>query len=174
MHITGPELDLVPSAVAVVAIIAGWLGIKSTSHGQLVLSRETYERDRLTETYLDMLKGVHLRNAQLDDTYTRQIMEPSRTPTASQFDPTTADETLFAARLAAYASPEVDKLWEDFVKGTTEFDNLVREIRSSMAVRPADLQGTDRQRIEDAFDQWRQLREDLKDQVRRELRKPAR
>jgi hypothetical protein len=173
MHITGSEVDLVPSAVAAVAIIAGWLGVKSTSHGQLKLARESYERDRLTETYLDMLKGVHLRNAQIDDTYSRQIGEPSRTPKASEFDPTTDDETLFAARLAAYASPKVDKLWGDFALRTTEFDNLMRELRSR-GIRPAELQGAERQRIEGAFDQWRQLREDLKGQVRRELRKPAR
>jgi uncharacterized protein YukE len=164
----------VPSAVAAVAIIGGYLGVRSANRGQLRLSREAYQRDRLTETYLDMLKGVHLRNAQLTDSYSRPIGAPSRTPKASEFDPTTADETLFAARLAAYASPEVDQMWGDFAKRTTEFDNLMNELRRATGTPPAELQGAQGQRIGDTFDQWRQLREDLKRQIRRELRKPVR
>jgi uncharacterized protein YukE len=174
MHVTASELDLVPSAVAAIAIIGGYLGVRSASRGQLRLSREAYQRDRLTETYLDVLKGVHLRNAQLTDSYSRPIGAPSHTPKASEFDPTTADETLFAARLAAYASPEVDQMWGDFAKRTTEFDNLMNMFRAATGTPPAEFHGAQRQEIDGTFDRWRQLREDLKHQIRRELHKTAR
>ncbi len=97
MHVTASELDVLPSAVAVIAIIGGYLGVSSANRNQQRLTQATYHRDRLTETYIDLLKGVHLRNAQLDNTYTRPIGEASHTPKKSQFDPTTDDETLFAA-----------------------------------------------------------------------------
>jgi hypothetical protein len=173
MHLTPTELDVLPNIVAAIAIIGGYIGVRSANRSQLRLSHETYQRDRLTETYLDMLKGVHLRDAQLDDSYYRPMAKPSRTPQVSEFDPTTDDETLFAARLLAYASPEIDELWGKFAHSTTEFDNLLIALRQSTGVAPADLKGDERRRIEGMFDQWRQIRDDLKEEIRKELRKPA-
>lgn len=142
MHVTATELDVLPSTVAVIAIIGAYLGVSSANRNQQRLTQATYHRDRLTETYIDLLKGVHLRNAQLDDTYTRPIGEASRTPKKSQFDPTTDDETLFAARLMAYASPKVDKLWGEFAHLTTDFDNHMIALRISTGVPPAAVNGT--------------------------------
>ena len=104
MHITATELDVLPSAVA---IISAYLGKPRTTAARA-------NDLRPGSTYIDLLRGVHLRNAQLDDTYTRPIDRAPRTPTKSQFDSTIHDETLFAAILMAYASPKVNKLWGEF------------------------------------------------------------
>jgi hypothetical protein len=128
-----------------------------------------YRRDRLTETYIDLLKGVHLRNAQLDDSYARPMGKAPRTPTTSEFEPTTDDETMFAARLMAYASPKVDEIWGEFAQLTTEFDNYMIGLRGSASIPPAEVDGDAWQRLEDKFDKWRQRRDELKAQIRREL-----
>jgi hypothetical protein len=54
-----------PSAVAALAIIGGYLDVSSSNRNQRRLAREAYQRARRTKTYLDLLKGVHLPNAQL-------------------------------------------------------------------------------------------------------------
>jgi hypothetical protein len=103
VHITNAELDVLPSAVAALAIVGAYLGVRSANRSQVRLTRGTYDRDRLTETYIDLFKGVHNRNAQLDDTYMRPINQTARTPTRAEFDFTSDHEALFGARLLAYA-----------------------------------------------------------------------
>jgi hypothetical protein len=169
VHITATELEVMPSAVAAIAIIGAYFGVRSASRSQVRLAQLTNNRDRLTETYIDLLRGVHLRNAQLDDTYSRPIHKASRTPTRSEFDPTTDDETLFAARLMAYASPKVDKLWGEFALRTVEFDNYMIDLRKSAGVPPVEIKGVDRITLEDKFDKWRQCGDKLKACVRHEL-----
>lgn len=170
MHITTTEIDVLPSAVAAIAIIGAYLNIRSTSRSQVRLARGTYDRDRLTETYIDLLKGVHFRNAQLDDTYSRPMGKASRTPTKSDFDPTTDDEALFAARLMAYASTKVDKLWGEFAQLTTTFDNYMIALRGAAGCPPAEVQGARRRELEEMFDKWRKMRDELRDLIRQELR----
>lgn len=169
MHITSTELDVLPSAVAALAIIGAYLGVHSTNRGQLELARGAYDRDRHAETYIDLLKGVHFRNAQLDDTYSRPINKAPRTPTRSEFDPTSGDEPLFTARLMAYASTEVDTLWGEFTSITTEFDDYMIALRASTGVPPVELSGVAKENLEKNFQAWRAKREELKAAVRREL-----
>jgi hypothetical protein len=168
--LTRTELNVLPDAIAIIAVVAGYLGVRSANRGQASLARESYRRDRLTETYLDLLKGVHLRNAQLDDSYRRPIGKPSRTPT--ELDPTTDDETRFGARLMAYASPEVDQQWGDFALLTTRLDNMLIDARNAFGLPPADLTGAVRQPVETMFDEWNGARDRLQALVRSELRDP--
>ncbi len=169
MHVTTTELDALPSVVAAIAIIGAYFGVSSANRNQLRLARVIYRRERLTETYIDLLKGVHLRNAQLDDSYARPSGQAPRTPTKSEFDPTTSDETLFAARLMAYASPEVDKLWGEFAKLTTDFDDYMIALRKSTNIPPIEIDGVARQQLENMFDKWRQRRDELNAMIRHEL-----
>jgi hypothetical protein len=170
VHITTTELDILPSAVAAIAIIGTYLSVNSTNRSQSRLARGSYQRDRLTETYIDLLKGVHHRNAQLDDTYSRPMNRAARTPTKSEVDLTSDDETLFAARLMAYASPRVNRLWGKFALHTTEFDNYMIGLRASAGVPPAEVDGTRRQELERRFEEWRERRDELTALVRHELR----
>ena len=170
MHLTTTEIEILPSAVAAIAIIGGYLGVRSANRSQLRLARDGYERDRLTETYLTILKGVHLRNAQLDDSYARPMDKPPRTPTEN--DPTTDNEVLFGAQLLAYASPEVDELWGKFALLTTEFDNLLIRLRRDLGMPPKDLKGPNaRQAMDTTFDKWVAMRDELKTRIRDELRR---
>jgi hypothetical protein len=170
VHITTTELDILPSTVAIIAVIGAYLNIRSANRSQARIARGAYDRDRLTETYIDLLKGVHFRNAQLDDTYSRPMGQAQRAPTKSDFDPTTGDEVLFAARLMAYASPEVDKLWGEFAKRTLEFDNYMVVLRGTAGCPPAELKGAARKKLEETFDKWRERRDELTALIRRELR----
>jgi uncharacterized protein YukE len=170
VHITTAELDALPSAVAALAIVGAYLGVHSTNRSQVRLARGTYDRDRRAETYIDLLKGVQHRNAQLDDTYTRQINQKPRTPTRAEIDFTSDVEVLFAARLMAYASPEVDKLWGEFALATTDLDNYMIALREKTGLRPVDWTGDLRQQLEQNFEIWKSKREELQDAVRRELR----
>lgn len=170
MHITTTELGIAPSVVATVAIIGAYLNVRSTNRSQARLTHESYDRDRLTETYIDLLKGIHFRNAQLDDTYSRPINAPARTPTRSEFDPTTDNEALFVARLMAYASPKVDNLWGEFAKLTTEFDNYMITLRQAMRCPPEQVQGSSRKELHEMFNNWHEKRDELKNLIRSELR----
>jgi hypothetical protein len=170
VHITTAELEILPSAVAAIAIIGAYLNVRSANRSQARLARGIYERDRMAETYIDLLKGAHFRNAQLDDTYSRPMNKAPRTPTKSNFDPTTNDEALFAARLMAYASPEVDTLWGEFAKLTTAFDNYMITLRGTIGCPPEQLQGAGRKELANKFDEWVKKRNELKDLIRRELR----
>jgi hypothetical protein len=171
MHLTYSELNLLPTVVALVAIISGYLGVASANRNNARLAREAYERERLTETYLDLLKGVHLRNAQLDDSYKRPLGKPPRTP--AETDPTAEDEAVFGARLMAYASAEVDRLWGEFATLTSKVDDLLIATRQATGLAPIDVQGPARQPMDGMFAEWKQKRDELQAQIRSELRKPA-
>jgi hypothetical protein len=170
VHITTNELDTLPSVVAAIAIIGAFLGVSSTNRSQSRLARGSYERDRLAETYIDLLKGVHHRNAQLDDTYGRPINKAPRTPAKYEVDLTSNDETLFGARLMAYASPKINELWGEFALLTTEFDNYMIGLRTSTGVPPAELGGARRQELEKKFGGWRRMRDELTTLIRHELK----
>lgn len=170
MHITATELDIVPSVVAVIAIVGTYLGVNSTNRSQLRLAQGSCQRDRLAETYIDLLKGVHNRNAQLDDTYSRPMNRAPRTPTKSEVDLTSDEETLFAARLTAYASPKVNRLWGEFALHAVEFDNYMISLRASTGVPPSEVEGDRRQELEKRFEEWRRGRDELTTLIRRELR----
>ena len=170
MHLTPTELNVLPDVIALVAVIGGYLGVTSAHWNNARLTREAYRRDRLTETYLDLLKGVHVRNAELDESYRRPLGKPPRTSTEA--DPT-ADEALFGAQLMAYASPEVDRLWNQFAAITTEFDMLLNTVRQANGTAPIDMQGYARRDVEDMYETWKRSRDELQAKIRSELRKPA-
>jgi len=171
MHLTHTELNLLPDLVAFVAVIGGYLGVAAANRNSARLAREAYGRERLTETYLDLLKGVHLRNAQLDDSYTRPLGKPPRTP--AETDPTTEDEAIFGARLMAYASAEVDRLWGEFAALTSKFDELLIATRQATGLAPIDVHSPARLPVDEMFGEWKQKRDELQAHVRSELRRPA-
>ena len=42
MHLASSELNILPSAVATIAIVSGYLGVGSAKRGQLRLAQESY------------------------------------------------------------------------------------------------------------------------------------
>jgi hypothetical protein len=169
MHLTQTELNLLPDVIALVAVMGGCLGVVSSNRNAMRLARGAFWQERLTETYLDLLKGVHARNAQLDDSYTRPLGKPPRTPTEA--DPTAGDEAVFGARLLAYASAEVDRMWGEFAALATKFDNLLIATRQATGLAPIDVHGSARQPVEEMYNEWKRARDELQARIRSELRR---
>ena len=155
------------------AIVAGYLGVRSSNRSQLMLTREEYLRDRLTETYLGLLQGVHLRGAQLEEARDVPLDQPLRTPMKADFDPTADREVMSAARLLAYASPEVEELWRAFTIETHAFDGTLHMLRQVLGKPPGEIRDpVVEQQIAGHYQRWIQARSDLQERIRAELWRP--
>jgi hypothetical protein len=119
------------AATIIAAVISGIITSRITKKN----AELKYKRDRLDETYRQLLGGVHLREAQIQNSLERECDAPSPTA-ASQYDPTTADETEFGARMLLYASPEVKQLWQSFVQETATLDTFLDAIRQTARMAP--------------------------------------
>jgi hypothetical protein len=70
-------MPITANVVAVVAIIAGLAGVWLTNRSQRALIHDRYLRDHRTETYLQLLKAVHIRQLMADEAFTLPQGQPS-------------------------------------------------------------------------------------------------
>ena len=169
MHLTQTELIILANVIALVAVIGGCLSVVSSNRNAVRIARGAFWQERVTETYLDLLKGVHARGVQLDDSYTRPLGKPPRA--TAEADPTAEDEAVFGARMLAYASPDVERLWGDFALLASKFDSLLIATRQATGLAPIDVQGSARQPVEELYSEWKRARDELQARIRSELRR---
>ena len=65
MHLTSYEIQLIPSVVAALAIVGGYLGITSANRNARLLASEQYLQKRRTKAYLRLLANVNYYESQL-------------------------------------------------------------------------------------------------------------
>jgi hypothetical protein len=168
VHLTGHELILVPSAVAAVAIVGGYAGVRSANSNQRAVIREQYVRDHLTETYLLVLRAVHFRGVLVDEHYRMPPGGTSVLPT--RVNQATAEEAEFGARLLAHASQEVYDLWYAYCRQTDELIRFLDGLRQEYHTVPAAIPGMEeRADAVEANRLWQKAREDLVNRIRQEL-----
>lgn len=140
MRLTGNELAIASSAVAAIAVIVGHLNVRTTNQSQLRLAHDEYKRDRLTDTYLQLLERVHLRASMIHSSLNRSNEDQAPLPKA--IDPTTEKATTFRSRMAAYASPAVEEMWLDFAKETRDFNSYLLSLWNIYEMPPIEIEIT--------------------------------
>ena len=155
--------------IAALAIAAGLAGIWLTGRYQRGLASDQYKRDRLTETYVQLMKGVYLRRLKVDLAFRLGPGEPS--PLAVPIDPVSDEEMLFAARMDAYASPKVSAFWPAFERQTDQMEEFLNGLRQQHGgIAPKEIPNVEeRPDVTDANNKWQEARVKLTDQVRAEL-----
>lgn len=120
-------MPITANVVAVVAILAGIVGIWLTNRNQRTLVRDQYQRDHVTKTYLMLLEAVHVRELQVNDADQLPLGQPSSvTPPAD----VASYEANFRAMLLAFSSPAIfDKLWPAFDTRTIQLIDLMNRLR---------------------------------------------
>jgi hypothetical protein len=177
--VSGTIVGLIAAAATIIAAIITAI---TTNRIMKKIAAVKFQRERLDETYQDVLRGVTLREAQIKNSLEREEGAPSRTA-ASEYDPTTADETQFGARMLAYASPEVEQLWRRFVEETKALDRFLDAIRGRSGMAPGTyleevgevlkcLVSVDP--LEEHFKAWSEILTQLRAQIRTELAHPER
>jgi hypothetical protein len=168
---TANELSLLSSIVAIVAIVAGYLGVRASNRNQLQLAREAYQRDRLTETYLNILRAVCQYTDILDrseDTSSSEVFE------SAEFGSPLNEDVEFGAKLLAYASPRVEELWNKFLLLTIRVGGRIDYLRELHGVPLRNITAsTHMDRLNEPYREWWRIRDELKEQIRKELQNPG-
>lgn len=170
MHLTGHEIELIPSAVAAIAIIGSYFGVRSANHNSRLMAKDQYLQGNQTQTYISILKGIHFRALLLQ---TRINQRPGeQLPTALQkADLSSDDEALFSAQLYAYSTNEIYKRWVEFSQQSRELEELIVRIKSTRrGLALTSLNARDFTELAPEVKKWRQARVDLINLVRSELR----
>lgn len=170
-HLTGQELALGSLVVAVVAIFANVLISMSANRNQRNLARDQYQRDNRTETYGDVLKGVHYRGTVMHEAFYLAPGQQSQLPGKPDSD----YEASFGARLMAYGSPEVYRLWVKFDEIHRAYLSVVGDFRRrEQGMALAKVPGIESvPAIRDGNAQWQGAKLDLVQRVRTELGTPG-
>jgi hypothetical protein len=171
MHLTGDELALAASGVAAIAVIVGSLNNASTNRNQLKLALLAARRDDIRRTYELLLEGVHYRAVLINDSANRPAGHEPRFPSDVKIDLAAEDETIFAVKVAAYASPEVRKLWEALGAKTADINGTLTNMRSGTGDQPPAATGNAdvKKRLDDRIREWVKVRDELEIRIRKEL-----
>jgi hypothetical protein len=164
MHLTGHELTLIPSAVAALAIVGGYLGVRSANHNARLMAKGQYQQENRTKTYISMLKGVHYRG--LRSTLLGDLGPGRHVPRNGQGDLSSDEEALFSAQLFAYASPEIYIRWVDFDNHSKELETQLIKYRANAGPLTSIR---DFPELVSAATAWRQAREQLVNLIRADL-----
>jgi hypothetical protein len=136
--ITSQELAAGSLLVAVVAIAANVVTSRSANKSQRLLAREQYQRDHLTDTYLDLLKALSARVELLDEPAPQEPGDWGQAPGESGLPDASADAS-FRVRMTAYASKKVFWLWGDFEEASDKLGAVLGEYRRQHQGHPPDL-----------------------------------
>ena len=63
-------MTITANVVAIVAIVAGLVGVWLSNRSQRAVIRDRYLQDHRTETYLQLLKAIHVRGLMVDEAFT--------------------------------------------------------------------------------------------------------
>jgi hypothetical protein len=170
VNISSQDLAAGSLLVAVVAIAANVVTSRSANKSQRLLAREQYQRDHLTDTYLDLLKAVSTRTGLLDEPTPQEPGNWEQEPGESGLPDVGADAS-FRARMTAYASPKVAWLWNDFEEAADKLGAVLGEYRRQHQGQPPDLTpGTEQDpQVQAARTRWQTTTTGLVRQVRSEL-----
>ena len=126
MHLTSYEIQLIPSVVAALAIVGGYLGVTSANRNTRLLASEQYLQKRRTKAYLRLLANVHYYDSQLlsltdpDPGVARSIAPP---------DLTYAEQAANSAEIYAYVSTEIYVQWESFASLSNKLADSIKRIK---------------------------------------------
>jgi hypothetical protein len=161
-------MPITANVVAVVAIIAGLAGVWLTNRSQRALIRDRYLRDHRTETYLQLLRAVHIRQLTADEAFTLAQGQPSSLqPPAERANET---ELNLGAGILGFASQGVYNLWPVFDTATVELVAVMNGLRLVHNTAPEQIPNVENlPGLGNAKSKWLKARSDLVNQVRAEL-----
>jgi hypothetical protein len=113
--------------VAVVAILGGLAGVLLTNLNQRGLIRDQYLRDHRTETYVQVLQELKLREDRVGEAWS--LLFESDPSIKAPARPSSADEAQFYGRLLAFASLETADLFDQVERQTSELVDLLNRLR---------------------------------------------
>jgi hypothetical protein len=165
-------MPITANVVAVVAILAGLAGVVLTNWNQRVVARAQYVRGHLTETYLRLLEGVHVRGVMAEEA---ARLPPGVPSAVKQADLGSDGERQFAARLQAFGSQRVYDLWRELDMQTTQLVAVLNGVRVIHGMPPAAVEGIGEiEEVRRADARWQVVHAELVNVVRAELQfRPA-
>jgi hypothetical protein len=161
-------MQVTSNDIAALAIVAGLVGIGLSGWYQRGLATDQYQRDRLTETYLQLLEAAYIRMVAANEAFS---LGPGASSVLAELpNAASEDERQFSAKVRAYASSEVARLWQAFNEATTDLLGVLYQVRQETGMVPESVPGVrDRPDVKAADASWNAARTALESRVRIEL-----